>query len=158
VGVRRTDSYYRARYYDPSPGRFLSEDLLRSNSGDLNFFRYAGNSPTNATDPIGLCKVLVRFTKVWGWLPVYHAYIVAVDPSGQMMGFRGGPGPGGTIKTTNYVPYDKYFPDYEPENPQKGLCQTVSDDNKPCLKINLKLAEAFNRIDAARIPEFPILP
>ena len=145
--------YYRARYYDPGTGRFLSEDPLRSDAGDLNFFNYVGDSPTNATDPMGLCKVLVRFTKVWGWVPVYHAYIVTVDPSGQMTGFRGGPGgPGGSIKTTNNVPYDKYFPDYESGPPPKGLCQTVLDDNKPCLKINLKLAAAFNRIDSAEIP------
>src|SRR5271169_6059963 len=49
--------YYRARYYDASPGRFLSEDRLRFKSGDLNFYAYVGHNPTNLADPLGLCKV-----------------------------------------------------------------------------------------------------
>jgi RHS repeat-associated protein len=46
--------YYRARYYDPSVGRFLSEDLI-SFEGGINFYAYVGNNPTNSTDPFGLC-------------------------------------------------------------------------------------------------------
>ena len=34
------NKYYRARYYDPSPGRFLSEDPLGSAAG-MNFYAYA---------------------------------------------------------------------------------------------------------------------
>lgn len=45
--------YYRARYYDPTEGRFLSEDALRFAS-DSNFYRYANNSPTVLEDPFGL--------------------------------------------------------------------------------------------------------
>ena len=44
--------YYRARYYDPSVGRFLSEDSLRFERGP-NFYSYVGNNPTNWVDPIG---------------------------------------------------------------------------------------------------------
>jgi len=45
--------YYRARYYDPSIGRFVSEDPLRF--ADLsNFYVYVHNRPVNATDPTGL--------------------------------------------------------------------------------------------------------
>jgi RHS repeat-associated protein len=46
-------SYYRARYYDPSTGRFLSEDPLRPDDG-IDLCTYVGNSPTNFTDPRGL--------------------------------------------------------------------------------------------------------
>jgi len=46
--------YYRARYYDPSTQRFLSEDPIGFSSGDFNFYRYVGNSPGNFTDPFGL--------------------------------------------------------------------------------------------------------
>ena len=46
--------YNRARYYDALSGRFLSEDPSGLASGDPNFYRYVGNSPTNATDPSGL--------------------------------------------------------------------------------------------------------
>jgi len=47
--------YYRARYYDPSTGRFLSEDRLRGVSGGVNFYPYVLNAVTGLTDPTGLC-------------------------------------------------------------------------------------------------------
>jgi RHS repeat-associated protein len=45
--------YYRARYYDQNVGRFASEDPIRSRGG-INFYAYAGNSPVNFVDPLGL--------------------------------------------------------------------------------------------------------
>jgi RHS repeat-associated protein len=45
--------YYRARYYDPASGRFLSEDPLRFAAGDENLYRYVRNHPIGATDPTG---------------------------------------------------------------------------------------------------------
>jgi RHS repeat-associated protein len=45
--------YYRARYYDPSVGRFISEDPIAFNGG-FNFYRYVSNSPANFNDPFGL--------------------------------------------------------------------------------------------------------
>jgi RHS repeat-associated protein len=44
--------YYRARYFDPSAGRFLSEDRLRSQGG-ANFYRYTQNNPLVWIDPSG---------------------------------------------------------------------------------------------------------
>jgi uncharacterized protein RhaS with RHS repeats len=46
--------YYRARYYDASNGRFISEDPIGFDAGDGNLTRYVGNSPTNFRDPSGL--------------------------------------------------------------------------------------------------------
>lgn len=45
--------FYRARYYDPATGRFLTKDPLGFASGDGNLFRYAGNNPINRVDPSG---------------------------------------------------------------------------------------------------------
>ena len=45
--------YYRARYYDPSIGRFISEDPARL-MGGANFYAYVGNNPGNLLDPLGL--------------------------------------------------------------------------------------------------------
>ena len=45
--------YYRARYYDPTTQRFLSQDPIGFASGDFNFYRYVGNSPLNNIDPFG---------------------------------------------------------------------------------------------------------
>jgi RHS repeat-associated protein len=48
--------YYRARYYDPSAGRFISEDPIKF-FGGMNFYVYAGDSPTGFSDPSGLRRV-----------------------------------------------------------------------------------------------------
>jgi RHS repeat-associated protein len=44
--------YYRARYFDPSAGRFLSEDPARLRGG-VNFYAYTRNRPVLLTDPSG---------------------------------------------------------------------------------------------------------
>ncbi len=46
--------YYRARYYNPSNGRFVSQDPIGFAAGDANLYRYVGNWVTGATDPSGL--------------------------------------------------------------------------------------------------------
>ena len=48
--------YYRARYYDPAIGRFISEDPAQA--GD-DFYVYANDNPTNLVDPFGLkaCEI-----------------------------------------------------------------------------------------------------
>nr|WP_250566064.1 RHS repeat-associated core domain-containing protein [Adonisia turfae] len=57
TGRERDDAaglmYYRAHYYDPAVGRFLSEDSLGFDAGDANLYRYVFNGPTNYTDPSG---------------------------------------------------------------------------------------------------------
>lgn len=45
--------YYRARYYDSNPGRFLSEDPIDF-AGGINFYAYVQNDPLNLADPLGL--------------------------------------------------------------------------------------------------------
>jgi RHS repeat-associated protein len=46
--------YYRARYYDPAVGRFVSEDPIGFAAGDANLYRYVGNEATGKVDPSGL--------------------------------------------------------------------------------------------------------
>ena len=46
--------YYRARYYHPSLGRFISEDPVGLFSGDPDIYAYVANSPLRFTDPLGL--------------------------------------------------------------------------------------------------------
>ena len=45
--------YMRARYYDSSVGRFISEDPLGFGGGDVNLMAYVGGNPVNRVDPSG---------------------------------------------------------------------------------------------------------
>jgi RHS repeat-associated protein len=45
--------YYRARYYSPSLQRFISQDPVGFGGGDVNFYAYVQNNPTNFIDPSG---------------------------------------------------------------------------------------------------------
>jgi RHS repeat-associated protein len=45
--------YYRARYYNPATGRFLSEDTSGF-AGGVNLYAYADDNPTSFIDPFGL--------------------------------------------------------------------------------------------------------
>ncbi len=49
--------YYRARYYDPSIGRFLSEDPI-GDAGGGSAYIYVDNHPTLLVDPLGLQGIL----------------------------------------------------------------------------------------------------
>jgi RHS repeat-associated protein len=42
--------------FDPSIGRWMSDDPDGFDAGDTNLYRYVNNSPTNYTDPTGLEK------------------------------------------------------------------------------------------------------
>ena len=50
--------YLRARYYDPSTGRFLSEDPAKDGT---NWYAYAGNNPVLYVDPTGLDAKSVEY-------------------------------------------------------------------------------------------------
>lgn len=70
--------YYRARFYDPGSGRFLSEDPLRISGGSANPYRYADNNPVEARDPTGL------FT--YGLMPRNSRHCNDYDPCESYMG------------------------------------------------------------------------
>ena len=46
--------FYRARYYDPSVGRFISKDPIGFAGGDVNVYAYVRNDSINWIDPSGL--------------------------------------------------------------------------------------------------------
>jgi RHS repeat-associated protein len=47
--------FYRARYYNPSLQRFISEDPAQLQGGSSNFYAYAADAPTQFKDPSGKC-------------------------------------------------------------------------------------------------------
>jgi len=77
-------AYYRARYYDPAVGRFLSEDPLGFGAGDTNLSRYVSNSPLDSTDPSGRVPspVYERPRTLWQWLvsPRIESYTMQGRP------------------------------------------------------------------------------
>jgi len=74
--------YMRARYYSPHVGRFLSEDPIGFDGGDVNLYVYARNNPVLLIDPWGLCSFqqgLKDTAKYAG----YFAVISFLTPGGQ---------------------------------------------------------------------------
>jgi len=80
--------YYRARYYSSVLQRFLSEDPVGFQSGQINAYVYVANEPLNLIDPLGLASLrtdMTRGTTTFDPRPE--------DPNGQLL----------TIPTRNAV-------------------------------------------------------
>ncbi|MEC7276693.1 MAG: RHS repeat-associated core domain-containing protein [Bdellovibrionota bacterium] len=54
LGSESGHYYYRARFYNPALGRFLTEDPIGFYSGTQNLQKYVGNNPVLKNDPSGL--------------------------------------------------------------------------------------------------------
>ena len=117
--------YYRARYYDPSTGRFLKPDPLGFWGMDENLYSYQHNNVTNFTDPYGLFRFGKRALKGLPWIPIAsdnplddyfnteisHEHGFFEDGSDQNVGY----GPHGRFsedpKNMNYHYQDKHYDD-----------------------------------------------
>jgi len=62
--------YMRARYYDPEVGRFVSEDPIGFEGGDVNLYAYVQNNPVMFVDPSGLFRFDKRPLSGLPWIPV----------------------------------------------------------------------------------------
>lgn len=65
---------FRARYYNPTTGRFMSSDPIGFAGGDTNLYRYSLNDPINRIDPDGLDSYRTN---------AGHGYLVIDDPRGS---------------------------------------------------------------------------
>ena len=81
--------YYRARYYDPKIGRFISEDPIGFGGG-INFYAYVGNNPVRFIDPFGLHTLIFNGSGVTirndagqfeGYVPATSGRDGETDPS-----------------------------------------------------------------------------
>jgi RHS repeat-associated protein len=59
--------YYRARYYDPSVGRFTTKDPIGFAGGSMNLYGYVSNNPVNYADPWGLWGEDVHYGMTYSW-------------------------------------------------------------------------------------------
>jgi RHS repeat-associated protein len=69
---------FRARWYDPETGRWLSNDPIGI-SGGLNLYAFCGNDPVNFVDPMGEKILAIRNTEFAG-----HEYLMIVYSDGSV--------------------------------------------------------------------------
>jgi RHS repeat-associated protein len=95
--------FYRARYYDPKAGRFVTKDPIGFKGGDVNLYAYVSNDPINRIDPRGLDGIYINYNWYpvntgYGFsLPLGHGAVIAVNPDT------------GTTKYFEYGRYDSNF-------------------------------------------------
>jgi RHS repeat-associated protein len=132
-------SYYRARYYDPATGRFISEDPSRAEG---NYYAYVENDPISLNDPFGLqsCTYPEILYKPCA-PPAYGSPIDTTPPSPPTPGvpvWWPNLGPSGSTSsgsgpapTPNPIPAPTPGPDYAPERKPGGCKQ--QNGCKPCV-------------------------
>ncbi|MGH9315575.1 MAG: RHS repeat-associated core domain-containing protein [Thermoanaerobaculia bacterium] len=88
--------FYRARYYSPGIGRFLSEDPARRGP---SVYSYVGASPASFTDPAGLTKAQVCCRPLGGFSLSFdsfdhHCFIRVITDNGVPITYSLFPDPG----------------------------------------------------------------
>ena len=95
-------NYHRNRYYNPGIGRWISEDPIGFDAGDINLNRFVGNSPTIRIDANGLFEISIGFN---AFIPKSKGRIVlgvaADDPA--VAGVNWGIEPGQAYWDTPYM-------------------------------------------------------
>ncbi len=134
---------YRARYYDPSIGRFISEDGFRFQSG-VNFYSYTSDNPVNFIDPSGYipCSVDVRCWPIekfnLGALGFKHCFVTIVDKDSKCHDISGGPDNGRLREWDN------------PSSPQPTAL-TYNHSVVPCTKVDC-IIQTVPKINNLNLP------
>jgi len=102
------ERYYRARYFDPNVGRFVSEDPIRFYGG-TNFYRYVRNNPVRYIDRFGLEDLPDACTLCHFFCKLRFAMLTGVNTTwyfgrGLFAGWSMGPADGPMINL--FVPID----------------------------------------------------
>jgi RHS repeat-associated protein len=129
--------FYRARYYDPMVGRFISKDPIGFAGGDVNLYGYVQNNPVNWVDPSGLAGCYVGYpgypitipgtnTKV----PLTHAGVLSYDSEGH----------------TRYYEYGRYISDFGNVRRRPVPDLQIGPDGKPTPESWAELQDALNKI------------
>ena len=139
--------YYRARWYDPQHGRFVSEDPIGF-SGGINLYGYVGNNPTNFIDPLGLEKLILPKDPS-GLPPGWKRDFSHKPPHGER--WRG---PGG-----DFLDFDRAQPGKPGERRRDHWHYNGGDDHlKPGAEIEVEPACDPEPEKPEPIPFVPLLP
>lgn len=92
-------SSYRARYYDPTSGRFVSEDPIGFHGGASSFYGYVGNNTLNFGDPGGRCvkeihRCAASLAEEYSISSLLHIPIIATNTVADVLKLIVGPEPG----------------------------------------------------------------
>jgi RHS repeat-associated protein len=84
--------YYRARFYDPQIGRFISEDPIGF-SGGINWYAYVNNNPIRFNDPFGLLTTEQQCMLRWAGVGAVVGTVLGGVGGAAVgaLGFAGGP-------------------------------------------------------------------
>ncbi len=108
---------YRARYYDPQIGRFISEDAAGFAFGP-NLYQYTYDSPTSFVDPFGLWTGSLGGTVNvnLGFINFQYSGGFVVDGSGNVGVYNtytvlpGGAFPSGDVSNVGWLNSPQYYP------------------------------------------------
>jgi RHS repeat-associated protein len=120
--------FYRARYYNPILGRFISEDPARDDDNQ-NFFKYAADNPVIYMDPSGLFVEILceRISQYWlgYWRRAKHCRVHAQCDSLDKTFELEGPRPGsrhGNPRADNFDPSRPVNPRIPVQPPKDNRC------------------------------------
>lgn len=158
--------YYRARYYDPKVGQFISQDPIGFAARDANLYRYVGNSPTNGTDPSGKYKVEIEYDPIQ--FGQHHARIIFIRGDRKRFAYEAGPSNGGSTNaisniigfngSSGYLVPSSRLGEIDPNPAPPSLNQFVYEEK--CLsekdkegerKAEITIREAFEALTPAKI-------
>ncbi len=122
--------YMRARYYDPQVGRFISEDPIGFEGGDVNLFAYVGNNPVMRVDPSGL-ELRIYNRPVNGgplsWIGANHAFFYSTETD-QFWGTAGSSGSGAQADERAVIDTGSYNVVPNPQNiPESDVMNYMRD-------------------------------
>ena len=104
--------YYRARFYDPAKGRFITRDPKAYIDG-LNMYTFVMNNPANLFDPMGLADIYIIPCQATIRIEVPATIRIAVSGIEKDRGVKRMPGgfpPGGHIVIDTFHFCPRFWP------------------------------------------------
>lgn len=148
VGMPTTTCvYYRARYYEPGTGRFISEDPITFSAAEANFYVYVKNNPVRWTDPSGL-KVYRCRRRADLPLNVFNLehWWIKTDTKEVGLGIWGGgvPGQNQAGEPSGYPGVPTSMNDHTGQSlAPNAVCEEVPDEDENCVNKELNTIGSY---------------